>query len=285
MTKRNKSNFHYVFFALRLSSLILLIFFLSSIVLHPPSLVYAAVPRLLNYQGRLTDQAGKPLEGAYAITFRLYDAEAAGNLLWEETHQGAVIQKGVFNVLLGSVTNLNLAFDLAYFLEIKVGTEVMSPRQRITSAGYAVRAEEAEKLGGKLSSDYALATDITSTPSANKAVRLDAGAKLPLSALKVYDSGWFAVLASSSYTKTHNLGTTKVIPMIYFSQNSDGSGIVAGGFMHYVANYTNNSCMTGLTTAAISIRTGQQVVNQLDTNGNGYYWTSGYARIVMLALE
>lgn len=107
----------------------------------------AAVPRLINYQGRLTDSAGVPLNGTYNITFRIYDAESAGNLLWSETHSAAVIQKGIFHVMLGSVSSLGLAFDKPYWLEIKVGSDApMAPRQQITSAGYAVRAEKAESL-------------------------------------------------------------------------------------------------------------------------------------------
>jgi len=109
-------------------------------------LSYAAVPHLINYQGRLTDTSGVPLNGSYSITFRIYDAETAGNLLWEEAQSGVVIQKGIFNVLLGSVINLSLAFDKPYFLEIKVGSEVMSPRQRIASAGYAIMAGMAEDV-------------------------------------------------------------------------------------------------------------------------------------------
>ncbi len=107
--------------------------------------LYAAVPHLINYQGRLTDTSGVPLNGSYSITFRIYDAETTGTMLWEETQASVVVQKGIFSVLLGSVTNLGLAFDIPYFLEIKVGTEVMTPRQRITSAGYAITAENAEK--------------------------------------------------------------------------------------------------------------------------------------------
>jgi len=132
-----------VFCVLHLSSLVLL---LSSIILLPSSIVYAAVPHLLNYQGRLTDSGGAPLNGTYALTFRIYDAETAGTMLWEETQSGVVIQKGIFSILLGSVTNLELPFDKPYWLEIKVGNEVMSPRQAITSAGYAIRAEVGEKI-------------------------------------------------------------------------------------------------------------------------------------------
>lgn len=105
---------------------------------------FAAVPHLINYQGRLTDTSGVPLNGTYDLTFRIYDAEAAGNLLWQETHSAVLIQKGIFSIMLGSVTSMDLPFDKAYFLEIKVGDEVMSPRQRLTSAGYAVKSEKAE---------------------------------------------------------------------------------------------------------------------------------------------
>lgn len=105
---------------------------------------FAEIPRLINYQGRLTDANGTSLNGSYQITFRIYDAETVGTLLWQETHSGLLIQKGVFGVLLGSVTPLNLAFDKPYWLEIKVGDEVMTPKQQITSAAYAIRAERAE---------------------------------------------------------------------------------------------------------------------------------------------
>lgn len=118
----------------KLTFLILAVLFLSSI-----TLAYAAIPHLINYQGRITDKNGIPLDGAYNLTFRIYDAETAGTLLWEETHSGAVIQKGIFSVLLGSVVSLdNLVFDKQYWLEIKVNNEVMSPRQIIGSAAYAI---------------------------------------------------------------------------------------------------------------------------------------------------
>ncbi|MBF0522506.1 MAG: hypothetical protein HQL24_05550 [Candidatus Omnitrophica bacterium] len=121
-------------------------FILSLLLLIMCAPVLASVPHLINYQGRLTDTSGAPLTGSYSITFRLYDALTAGNLLWEEVQTGVVVDKGLFSTLLGSTTALNLVFDAPYFLEIKVGTEVMSPRQRITSAGYAIRAESVDSV-------------------------------------------------------------------------------------------------------------------------------------------
>ena len=108
----------------------------------------AQVPRLINYQGRLTDAGNNPLDGAYSITFRIYDAETAGNLLWEENHSGVVIQRGVFSILLGSANpnGLDIAFDKPYWLSVKVGDDPeMSPRQQIASGAYAIRAAVADE--------------------------------------------------------------------------------------------------------------------------------------------
>ncbi len=128
----------------KLTKILFVTFLFCTMVCSLWSIADAAVPRLINYQGRLTDSGGTPLNGTYSLTLRIYDAEAAGNLLWQETHSAVVIQKGIFSILLGSVTNLDLLFDKQYYLEIKVGNEVMSPRQGITSAGYAVKSEKAE---------------------------------------------------------------------------------------------------------------------------------------------
>jgi hypothetical protein len=120
---------------------------------------YAEIPHLINYQGRLTDSSGQPIDGARDITFRIFDSENGGIQLWEEAQTGVVVQKGIFSVLLGSVTNLNLAFDIPYYLEIKVGDEVMTPRQKIASAGYAFRAEIAEGVIDGVISKNKLKTD------------------------------------------------------------------------------------------------------------------------------
>ncbi|UCB56474.1 MAG: hypothetical protein JSV30_04500 [Candidatus Omnitrophota bacterium] len=104
----------------------------------------AEVPHLINYQVKLTDKANQPLEGAHEVTFRIYNAETQGALLWEET-QEITLQKGVFSVLLGSVKELNLPFDKPYWLATKVGEDPeMTPRQQIASSGYALRAEVAD---------------------------------------------------------------------------------------------------------------------------------------------
>jgi len=139
---------------------------------------YAQIPHLINYQGRLTNNSGSPLNGVYEVTFRIYDVEAGGAPLWQETHTGLNIESGIVSVMLGSITNLDLAFDKSYFLEIKVGAEVLSPRQRIASVGYAMRAENAEKVAN---------TEVSATPQPNKILPLDSSGRLPASVLTGVD--------------------------------------------------------------------------------------------------
>lgn len=115
------------------------------------------------------------------------------------------------------------------------------------------------------------------------------------STLKYYDSGWFSVTINSNYTKTHNLGTTKVIYQLWFSPDAsgtptysvygiteldqDGRGNYRGGFV------------TALTPTSITISTsgisgnGNYVWDGLTSSNTGASYTSGYYRVIMLALE
>ena len=109
------------------------------------SFLFAQVPNLVNYQGRLMTTEGQPVaDGDHQLTFTIYDAETGGNALWDETHPSVAVKDGIFSVLLGSVKPLVLSDFAATerYLAIKVdsGNE-MQPRFRITSVVYALLAE------------------------------------------------------------------------------------------------------------------------------------------------
>ena len=125
----------------------ILIFYLMSTNILTPVLAKTAennVPKLINYQGYLTDQNGKALTGNYTITFSLYDDSEAGNMLWQETHDTLKVSNGLFNVLLGS--NIQLTSDHfkgERYLGIQVaGESEMTPRMRLTSVAYSLKAEQ-----------------------------------------------------------------------------------------------------------------------------------------------
>ncbi|MDO8662669.1 MAG: hypothetical protein Q7K98_05565 [Candidatus Omnitrophota bacterium] len=200
--------------------------FLSSVLC---SITYAAVPHLINYQGRLTDASGAPLKNdSCNITFSIYDAETTGTLLWQGTYNSVPLAKGTFNILLGSINDTgynfqNLAFDKPYWLEIKVGTdEPMKPRQRITSAGYAITAERLvddplpTARGGTGATSNANTANGVVVPTgavnaANGAVVLDANSKITVAQLGVW------VDKSSSYSAQQ--ATTDGFVLVY-AQNA-----------------------------------------------------------------
>ncbi|MBC8231755.1 hypothetical protein H8E77_19570 [bacterium] len=111
----------------------------------------SGVPKLINYQGKLTDSIGEPLTGVFSMTFAVYDAEVGGNLLWEEGPRDVTVNEGLFSVLLGEVNPIPLeVFDGdSVWMELAVEGETMDQRKRMVSVGYAFRAEDAVNDWGK----------------------------------------------------------------------------------------------------------------------------------------
>lgn len=106
-----------------------------------------AVPKLLNYQGYLTDTLGIPLDDSLDMTFKIFDAATVGNKLWAETQNNVPVERGVFSVLLGNTTSIpDTIFTKSTdrWLETTVETQTLSPRIRITSAAYAYTATYAD---------------------------------------------------------------------------------------------------------------------------------------------
>ena len=107
-------------------------------------LAVGEIPHLINYQGKLTDDAGNPLTDNYDLTFKIYNDPTGGSLLWSETHTGVAVNNGIFSVILGTFNPINLSFDSHYWLEVMVGAETIAPRRQLTSVGYSFRAQKAD---------------------------------------------------------------------------------------------------------------------------------------------
>jgi trimeric autotransporter adhesin len=104
------------------------------------------VPHLLDFQGRLHDSGGEPVNGEVFITFSLYDVGSGGTALWSEL-RAVQVTDGLFQVKLGEVAALDpgLFTGASRWLGVKVGSDAeMSPRTRISSVGYAMQAVEAD---------------------------------------------------------------------------------------------------------------------------------------------
>ena len=80
-------------------------FFVIAVPILAFSLAYSAeMPRLMSYQGLLTDAEGTPVSnGFYDLTFRLHDAPEGGEQLWQEDHTEVEVENGVFELMLGAL--------------------------------------------------------------------------------------------------------------------------------------------------------------------------------------
>jgi len=103
----------------------------------------AQVPQLINYQGKLTTSTGAPVNDTLPIIFSIYADEGGTTLLWTETQGAVIIDKGIFNVLLGSVNPIPYSvFDgSTRYLGVKVGGDPeITPRKPMVSVPYAYRS-------------------------------------------------------------------------------------------------------------------------------------------------
>ncbi len=105
-------------------------------------IAWGQIPQTISYQGVLTDAAGKTVtDGSYNLTFKLYDVSTGGSPLWSEA-QSVSVSKGIFNVILGSVTPLTSSFDKQYWLGVTVGAgSELTPRLPLTASAYAFMAQ------------------------------------------------------------------------------------------------------------------------------------------------
>jgi hypothetical protein len=127
---------------------------LAAIVLLVAVSASATVPQLVSYQGRLTNSAGVPLDTTVTVDFTIYK-DSLGTLdVWSETHPGVIIQNGLFQVLLGSVSPLSASVfnGSRRWLGVQLqGGSAPSEFIPIVSVAYAFRSVKAD------TASYALA--------------------------------------------------------------------------------------------------------------------------------
>lgn len=111
-----------------------------------------AAPRLIIYQGRLTDAAGTPLpDGAKSVRFIIWNHatnSAPANEIWNSGPLTVTTTTGLFSVMLGASPQPVLApallTDTSRWLGISVGADPeISPRTRLVSVPYAMNAQNA----------------------------------------------------------------------------------------------------------------------------------------------
>ena len=153
-----------------LSSAIIVVLSAAAIFAQSQLVSSQSVPRLVNVTGVFRPADGQPAGAVETITLSIYVDQHGGPPLWQETQTVAVDAQGRYSLLLGATRPEGIPADVfgadaAHWLGtvFQRAGEVEGPRTRLTSVPYAIRAAEADTLGGRPASDYQL------TPSAGGA--------------------------------------------------------------------------------------------------------------------
>ena len=139
-----------------------------------------AVPGLINYSGVLKDVNGKPLTGITGVTFLLYKEEQGGAPVWIETQNITPDKNGKYTVTLGS-TKLDASLSDSFangearWLGVQISGQDEQPRVLLVSVPYAMKAGDAQTIGGLPPSAFVLANSAkqgttgstTSSPTAS----------------------------------------------------------------------------------------------------------------------
>ena len=131
--------------AARVASKVFLSFVIASLCLT--TMLYAAVPEKINYQGKLKE-SGALVTATKAILFKIYDASTAGNQLWQSgnpagTAANVSVTSGLFTYVLGGANDETDLSGIDWenntcYLEVKVEATILSPREQLISVPSAL---------------------------------------------------------------------------------------------------------------------------------------------------
>jgi hypothetical protein len=124
-----------------------------------------AVPRLVNFSGKATDDRQKPIAGVAGITFSIYKDQHEGAALWIETQNVQSDNAGNFTAQLGATKAGGMPLDLftsgeARWLGVRINGGQEQPRILLLSVPYALKAADAETVGGLPASAFVLASSV-----------------------------------------------------------------------------------------------------------------------------
>ena len=130
-----------------------------SLMAQTPAGTDQVVPSMVKYSGVLFGTDGKPLGGTQGVTFLLYKEETGGAPLWMETQNVQADKNGHYSVMLGSANGKGLPAEVfmtgeARWLAVQVSGQAEQARTLLVSVPYALKAGDAETLGGKPASAF-----------------------------------------------------------------------------------------------------------------------------------
>jgi hypothetical protein len=182
----------------------------------PVAALVESVPRLVQYSGTLKDLAARPVAGVVSVSFSIYAEQDGGTALWSETQNVLADTSGHYTVLLGSATASGVPAELfgtgqSRWLGITVARQPEMARVLMASVPYALKAGDADTLGGLPASEYVTTRSLASKQAF---VPLVAGSTTIIegSAANTTGASQDATQAATPFVTPSGSGTTNFIP-------------------------------------------------------------------------
>jgi hypothetical protein len=270
------------------------------------------VPPVVKFGGVLTDASGKPVTGTVGVTFALYKDQEGGAPLWMETQNVQPDKTGHYSVMLGATSSHGLAGDLFVsgeprWLGVQLQGQAEQPRTVLMSVPYALKAADAETIGGLPPSAFVKASAtssttgsnvsqpssaITGTGTTNHVTKWVSATKLGNSNIFDAPSGNVGIATTSPSAKLDVDGTARIRgnatvngglsagPITAASSSSGGTGVYAnagssGGSNGVIA--IGATGVAGYTTVGGSIALFGNAGNSTGSNGVVGYGATGVA--------
>ena len=237
------------------------------------------VPRLVSFSGKLTDAQGRPTSQIEGVTFAIYKDQDGGAPLWLEIQNVKPDSEGNYGVQLGATKSAGLPLDLfssgeARWLGVQVSGQAEQPRVFLLSVPYALKAADAETIGGLPPSAFVLATSANAAsgtaPASSRALPSNSPPTISGTGTADYLPLWTdssgtlgnSVLFQSGTGSTAKIGINTTTPSATldvkggatvrgpFTLASTGIATTSKGMNSYAENFTantyNSSTKTGI---------------------------------------
>lgn len=231
----------------------------------------------INYQGRLTDPSGVPLDGTFPMRFRVYDDPAAGVIKWDSGIVDVGVDNGLFNV--------GLEVDPYHFngqglwLQIYVNGEWLSPRQDLLPVPYALSLKPGAQIWGSFDRNWLLKVRNSANPATGAAIWGEAATGMAVYGNSPGGYGLYGYTENGYAVSGTDAGATQAHGFGGYFTSLNGVGVygyssAALTANNFVAPGVFGKSMNGVGVYGVSDGTNSGVRGENTTSGRGVYGRS-----------